>query len=194
MKKILILLLALTVIGCASVADSLDKATGVGQLTSSKDFEGNYQVVVTPTYLNDGGMLNNSVRMGAYYNESMPDTVVLSMVYGSDTNGRAIYTSIDGVSIKINGEVERFDTYGTRLSHDGWNTISKSIFTESESTIAIPFELFKKMIAAKNCDLRIHTSSGYENADFTIERNSGQALAKLAFMKLYEDMKKHKGI
>lgn len=192
MKKLLIAFLTITMFGCSGIADSLDKAAGTGQLTSSTDFQGNYQVVVTPTYLNDGGTFNNAVHLGAYYNESIPDTIVLNLVYGSSTNAETIYTSLDGISIKIDGEVKRFDSGVTHLDHDGWNTISKSVFTQSESAVVIPFDVFEKMIAAKNCDLRIHTGNGYEDADFTIERNSGQALAKLAFVKLHEDIKKHK--
>jgi hypothetical protein len=192
MKKVLVVLLTLTIFGCAGVADSLDKATGVAQLTSDLDFEGNYQAVVTPTYLNDGGTFNNTVHMGAYYNESVPESVVLSLLYSASTNSSAIYTSIDSISIKIDGQVNSFDTNGTDLKHDGWNTVSKSIFTESESTVVIPFSLFEKMITSKNCDLRIYTGDGYESADFTIERNTGQALAKLAFVKLYKEIEKHK--
>jgi hypothetical protein len=51
----------------------------------------------------------------------------------------------------------------------------------------IPLTVLEKMVSANDCRVRIHTSKGYEDAIFSIERaDSGQSTALYSIKKFLE--------
>ncbi|MGT1483500.1 hypothetical protein ACVPR2_23425, partial [Salmonella enterica subsp. enterica serovar Enteritidis] len=84
------------------------------------------------------------------------------------SNDSAAY--LDFVVIDINGHaiISSYKAQQlTNLSNSGYNTVSKTIYTSSKNTVVIPYEVLEKMVSAKNCRLRIHTTEGNQDIDFS---------------------------
>ncbi len=73
-----------------------------------------------------------------------------------------------GIDINIDGKISSYKAQQlTNLSNSGYNTVSKTIYTSSKNTVVIPYEVLEKMVSAKNCRLRIHTTEGNQDIDFS---------------------------
>ena len=59
--------------------------------------------------------------------------------------------------------------------------MSHTIYTSSKNAVVIPYSVLQRMVTAKNCRLRLHTSKGTETADFSTEHiPGGKATAKVS--------------
>ena len=163
--------------GCTGMADSMSKFSGLGVISEEKStFDGATIVAVSPTWLYDpNGSWGNQVKLGARWSSSSPDYVALILAYSSDTSGYgATYMSLSGIDVNIDGNIQSFKSgKPTSLDSSGYNTISKTIYTESKNSVVIPYSVLEEMVSAKDCRVRIHTSKGYEDAQFSIERIPG---------------------
>lgn len=182
-KAILAGFMAATLAGCASMADSFDKMSGVGQVTQSVDSFDNSRIIkMEPSFLFEGAgnMMDAGVKLGAYWTSRQPDEVALMLSYASSTSSSAVYVNFSGMDVNIDGEVTSFKAEGlTSHDNDGYNSASRTIYTESRNYVPVPRSYIQKMMAAKACKLKIYTSDGYVNADFTVLRSSGgQGAAK----------------
>lgn len=169
--------------GCASMADSADKISGTGQITESVDsFDNSRRLSMGPGFLfeNADETMPSGIKLGAEWSDKNPEAVALVLSYPSSTSGNAVYVNFSGMDINIDGAITSLTTDGrTHHSDSGYNTVSRSIYTSSENHMTVPRALVQKMLAARSCKLKIHTSDGYVNADFTIARSTaGQAAAK----------------
>jgi hypothetical protein len=189
-RKITKLLMATVVLsalsGCSGMADSMGKMAGLGVVTQEKStFDGATIVNVSPTFLYDPDRKwsGNSVKLGARWSSGSPDYVALVMQYSGDVSGYgSAYASLTGVDVNIDGELQSFSARSS-TSHDssGYNTVTKTIYTDSKNSVVIPYSILKQMVDAKDCRLRIHTGKGYEDAVFSIERiPGGQGTATLS--------------
>lgn len=163
--------------GCASMADSVSKMSGLGVVTEeASTFDGATVIDVSPTWLYDPeGSFGNQVKLGARWSSKAPDYVALVMSYNADTRGySATYMSISGIDINVDGEITSYSTRNsTKLDSGSYNTVTRTIYTESRNTVVIPYAMLEEMVFANDCRLRIHTSKGYEDARFSIERIPG---------------------
>ena len=178
---------ALAMSGCASTADMFDSMAGIGTISEkTATFDGSTILTLSPTFLtdNEGDIALNQYKLGARWTSSAPDYVALVMNYDSQVGGNA-YTTFDGLSIRIHDETLRFDTDDpTHLSSSSYNSVTNTIYTESESTVLVPRSLIEEMVKAEDVRIRIHSSDGYEDALFNLERSSaGQGLAVVYFRK-----------
>ena len=181
MKPLLILTLSLftfITIGCAGMADSMNKMAGIGVVTvENSTFDDAKIIKVTPTWLYEdtGSMDNIRTKLGARWTDKTPDYVALDLAYDSNTSGYSeIYLGFTGVDINIGGKITSFKTNNlTILKSSGYNTVSNTIYTKSENSVIIPMSLLEEMVSADDCRIRIYTSQGYEDAVFSIERSSG---------------------
>lgn len=178
-KNILRLLLASSVIiisGCAPMADSLSKMTGLGTIdTKVSTFDGSTIVEMSPTFLYNDGMLGNQIKLGASWNTKSPDTVALILAHNSDVRySNTAYLNLTGIDINIDGSITSHNTVSSTI-HDSttYNTVSRTIYTESSNAVTIPYSMLIAMINAKDCRLRIHGSKGYEDSKFSVERIPG---------------------
>ena len=178
MKHILSLVLVATITlsGCASMVDSMDKAAGLGVVTQERSTFDNATVVsVTPNSLYAKGSWGNVVKLGASWSSASPEYVALIISYDSNTSGGgSVYLNLTGMDINIDGKISSHPAAsGTSLDSSAYNTVSKTIYTSSKNSVVIPYALLESMISAKDCRLRIHTGKGYEDAEFSIERIPG---------------------
>jgi hypothetical protein len=119
----------------------------------------------------------------------VPEHVALVLSYSSNTSGSgAAYVGLSGIDINIDGDIKSFSSgKPTNLDSSGYNSVSRTIYTESKNAVVIPYSILERMVAAKYCRLRIHTSKGYEDARFSIERiPGGQGTAILSIRDFIE--------
>ncbi len=190
MKKVaLVWMLALTITGCASMADISSKIAGIGAISEEKSTFDNATIVsMTPAFLYaEGEWLGVPVKLGARWSSNSPNYVALIMSYSSNTYGSSsdLYTNFSGIDLNIDGKITSYKATGlTKHSDSGYNTVSKTIYTESKSSAVIPLNVLKEMLAAKDTRLRINTGDGYMDAQFSIERiPGGQGTAILSMRK-----------
>jgi hypothetical protein len=158
----------------------------VEQKTST--FDNATIITASPTFLYAGGSWgSNNVKLGARWSSASPDSVALVLAYDSTVSGAGgAYMSLTGIDINVDGEISSHAAAGsTKLDSSSYNTVTKTIYTSSENVVVIPYALLERMVADKDCRIRIHTSKGYEDAQFSLERiPGGQGTAILAIKKL----------
>ncbi len=91
------------------------------------------------------------------------------LYYNSNVfNGSSVSLGYRATDINIDGMITSYKAQQlTNLSNSGYNTVSKTIYTSSKNTVVIPYEVLEKMVSAKNCRLRIHTTEGNQDIDFS---------------------------
>jgi hypothetical protein len=181
------ILAAVALQGCATMTDAMSAAAGMGVVSESHDtFDNATNISVSPMPLWAKGSWGNQIQLGALWLSSHPDLVALQMSYRTDVNaGGDVYKSFAGMDINVDGNVTHWEsTAPTNLGSSNYNTVSKTIYTSSSNVVVIPYSLLQQMVMAKDCRLRIHTSDGFEDSQFNIERiPGGQATALLSIRK-----------
>lgn len=183
-----------TLSACTSMADATSKIAGLGVVSQeTSTFDGSTIVEVSPTWLYDpDGSYGNRVKLGARWSSNAPNYVALILSYGSNTYGSsAVYMNLTGIDINMDGDIKSFSSEKpTRLDSSGYNTVTKTIYTESKNSVVMPYQTLERLVAAKDSRLRIHTSSGYEDARFSIERiPGGQGTAILSIREFIDKVR-----
>ena len=163
--------------GCAGMTDATSRFARIGVIEEEKStFDGATIVKVSPAFLyREGAWLGVQVRLGARWNSKAPDYVAMILAYSSNvSSGGTAYLNFSGLDVNIDGKISEYKTTSL-TSHDSssYNKVSRTIYTESQNTVVIPLATLQEMLLAKDCRLRIHTSKGYEDAQFSIERIPG---------------------
>ena len=169
------LVIALSLSGCAGLADSMNKMAGLGVISEEVSaFDGAKIIKVTPNWLYESDGQWVSTKLGARWTSAAPDYVDLIMSYGSDAKSATTYLGFSGMDINIDGKKSSYKTNKqTSLDSGSYNNVSNTIYTTSKNSIVIPLSTLTNMVNAKDCRLRIYTSKGYEDVTFSIERSSG---------------------
>ncbi|GLS27719.1 hypothetical protein [Marinibactrum halimedae] len=188
--------LAGVLISCAGMADSMSKLSGLGVVSKEKStFDGATLIKVSPTFLYDPeSTWGNQVKLGARWSSKAPEYVALVLSYSSDVaSAKSAYLSLTGIDINTDGNIESFKSgKSTNLDSGGYNTVSKTIYTESTNSVVVPYSLLQQMVSAEDCRVRIHTSKGYEEAIFSKERiPGGQGTAILSIREFIAEINKH---
>ncbi|WP_440053278.1 hypothetical protein ACSLBF_10025 [Pseudoalteromonas sp. T1lg65] len=175
-KPIITIVSVLLLNGCAAVADSMSKMAGIGVVTEEVSTFDNAKIVnMSPAFLYAEGSWGNNVKLGARWSSKSPDYVALVLSYSSDvSSSRSSYLNLSGLDINIDGKISSYKT-GRLTNHEGgdYNNVTRTIYTKSENAVVVPYSILEQMMQAKDCRLRIHTSKGYEDAQFSIERIPG---------------------
>ncbi|QNN47286.1 hypothetical protein H9L17_03805 [Thermomonas brevis] len=181
---ILASLIAFALCGCAGMADGMSKVAGLGVVKQeTSTFDNAAVVTASPTFLYGKGWPGNRVKLGARWTSASPDRVALVLAYDSNVTGYGdAYMNLTGIDINIDGEISSHAANApTALDSSGYNSVSRTIYTSSRNAVVIPYALLERMVAAKDCRIRIHTGKGYEDAQFSVERiPGGQGTAILA--------------
>lgn len=182
MKYFFVCVFLLILNGCASMADSMSNFAGVGVISEKQStFDGSHVIELTPAWLYDPkGSFGNSYKIGARWNSSEPGFVGLLLNYASTVQGDA-YTTFNGIEINIDGSIVKYSAAtDTDLNSSGY--VSGQIYTSSDSMVIVPVPVIRDMIAATDCRIRIHSSDGYEDSVFNLDRMpGGQGLARPRF-------------
>lgn len=176
--------------GCAGMADAASAVAGLGRISEkTSTYDGKRIVTVSPAPLYDPqSWLGVPFFLGAQWNEAHPDFVGMILQYRSSSSSSVIYVSFHGLEVNVNGKEYKFDSGGnTNHSHGTYNTVTRTIYTESSSVIPIPLELLKEMLESERCTIRISSSEGYADALFSQERiPGGQGTAKYYIKSMLE--------
>lgn len=162
-------------IGCAGMVDSMNKSAGIGVVSvQNATYDGTMIIKVTPNWLYKTQDEWNQIKLGARWVSTSPDHIALILEYNSSVSkSSATYLGIKRIDINIDGNKSTYKaTQQTSLDSDAYNTVSKTIYTTSTNYIVIPLLTLKAMANSTNCRLRIHTTKGYEDSVFSIERTS----------------------
>jgi hypothetical protein len=183
------------------MADMTSKMGGLGVVSEKvSTFDGATIVEVSPQFVHDPkhtGWGFNSYKLGARWNSNSPEYVALIMSYSSSAdNVGSIYTSLTGIDVNLNGQKYSFEAGGaTSHGNDGWNDLSKTIYTNSQNTVVVPLEFLQEMTVTEDCTIRIHSSDGYEDALFSMERRpGGQGLALMSIREFLSKVKNKRQI
>lgn len=162
----------------------MDKAAGLGVITVDEStFDGEKTISVSPTWLasDEKSWGANSVKLGARWSSNAPEFVALIMQYSSNTSGYSdTYLGLESKDINLEGEITSFEaSRPTDLDNSAYNSASRTIYTSSTNTVVLPMNLLQKMVSSSDCRIRIHTSEGYEDSIFSLERTGGGARTAL---------------
>jgi len=155
----------------------MDKLAGLGVVTQHTSTFDNATVVdVSPNSLYDpGSSWGTPLQLGARWSNAAPNSVALILAYNSNVSGGApAYLGLTGLDINIDGAISSYSAgQSTDLSSSAYNTVSHTIYTSSKNAVVIPYSVLQRMVAAKACRLRLHTSKGYQDVDFSAEHIPG---------------------
>lgn len=164
--------------GCAGMADAMSGLAGLGVISEEKStFDGASIVRMSPAFLyREGATLGVPFKLGAQWSDKSPNHVALILSYSSDiaSGGGRSYLNFEGLDINIDGKISNYNVGGPTSHESGtYNTVSRTIYTESRNSVVVPISVLQDMLSAKDCRLRIRSSRGYEDAQFSIERIPG---------------------
>lgn len=179
MKHLAVTAAALFVSGCAAMADLGDQIANLGQVSVEQSaFDGSTTVALSPTWMapaEETGLLTPSLQMGAKWHSDLPDRALLIFAHPSSTSGGNAFTTFTLVEINVDGEIRSFEPGRTKYDSGTYNTVSRNIYTDSSAAIVVPYDYLKRMISANRTLLRISTSDGYVETNFTEPTRYGGA-------------------
>jgi len=177
MSKKLFFVVAAAVVVTISGCVAMDKLAGMGVVTEEVSTFDNATVIeVSPNSLYDpGSTWGTPLQLGARWSSSAPNIVALILAYNSNVSrGSSAYLSLTGLDINIDGKISSYSAnQPTDLSSSEYNTVSNTIYTSSKNAVVIPYSVLERMIAANTCRLRLHTSKGYQDIDFSAQHIPG---------------------
>lgn len=155
----------------------MDQLAGLGVVTQhTSTFDNSTVIEVSPNSLYDpASKWGTPLQLGARWSSASPDSVALLLAYDSDVaNANPAYLNLTGLDINIDGAMSSYQAaQPTNLSSGAYNTVSRTIYTSSENAVVVPYSVLQRMVAAKNCRIRIHTGSGNQDADFSADHIPG---------------------
>lgn len=168
--------------GCAGMADASNRMAGIGVIKAEKStFDGATVVTLSPGFLYNkekNSIMANSVKLGARWSDKHPDFVTLVLRHDGGYSAKK-YTNIRALEVNIDGEMLRYEATGlTHHSNSGYNSAAGTVFTNSENTVVVPLTVAQRMTTANDCRLRVHTTDGYEDATFSVDRVAGGGTAR----------------
>lgn len=158
--------MAIALTGCAT----MDALSGMGVLTQKTSaYDGGEVINVSGQSLYaPGDALGSPFQLGATWLSAHPDLVSLDISYRSNVNaGSAAYASIEGLDVRIDGLESQWRAHGTRLDSTPYNTVSRTIYTTSSTSIVVPLNMLRAMVQSQDCRLRIYTSQGSTDVLFS---------------------------
>lgn len=165
---------------CTSTADMADQIIDLGTIKTTKEtFDGSTTIIASPhrLYDPDRSMWSTSLNnffLGARWNSKHKDTVVLIIEHRGSTSSRTVYLSVKGININIDGDITLYTANeSTILTDGGYNTITRTIYTRSRNSVVVSLNTLNEMVSAKDCRIRIHTSKGYQDFIFSVDRIPG---------------------
>jgi hypothetical protein len=129
MKISLILTTVFCLTGCLS---TLDEIGGVGIINKSVSTFDNEQIVeLSSSFALDGDGETASTKIGAKWSSGNPESIFLKLIHTSSVNRSDVYVTYEKIEVNLDGEINEFGAGNTVNNSSGYNTVSKTIYTES---------------------------------------------------------------
>ncbi|WP_295956030.1 hypothetical protein [Rhodoferax sp.] len=161
----------------ADMADAASKMANLGVVEQEKStFDGATIVKMSPAVLyREGATFGVPYKLGAQWNSKAPEHVAIILSHQSNVAaGSSAFVAFSSLSTNIDGSIATYRTGGpTSNDSSSYNTVSRTIYTASTNSVVIPLAELRKMLVARDCRIRIETSKGYEDVQFSIERIPG---------------------
>lgn len=176
-KILFVIAVALTMAGCTA----LDQLSGRGVVTQhTSDFDNATIIEASPNNISDtDGMWTDSTALGASWSSAAPDSVTLTMAL-TGSGGNVPFTGILAFYVNIDGKILQYSA-GQPASATSGATGPNRLYASNE--IVIPYSVLQQMVAANDCRIRIQTSGGYRNFDFTRDHMAGGKPAAIRSIK-----------
>ncbi len=177
----LIIFIALLGTGCMS---TMDKMAGIGQIEVGRSSFDKGRVVTLSKSNNYTG--NDwqfaSTRFGAKWQESSPESVIIFLINESRTDNSNFYTSYEGISVNIDGDIREFEASGSTIfDSSDYNTVTNTIYTSSTGVVIVPLDYLKRMVLADDVRIRVNMSDSYEDIIFSIDKKGTASYSRLKF-------------
>jgi len=170
-KHLFVMAFALAMSGCTT----LDQLTGHGVVTQrTSGFDNATLVEASPNALaNVDGTWTEPLELGARWSSATPDSVALVVGWSPGVAGTLVFSDTRAFFINIDGKISQYSA-GQPTSRAGSGAGAPSsdrLYGMNE--IVIPYSVLEQMVAAKACRIRVQTSNGYKDFDFTRAHASG---------------------
>jgi hypothetical protein len=170
-KRLFVVAVALAMSGCTT----LDQLTGRGVVTqSTSGFDNATVIEATPNALaNVDGTWTEPLELGARWSSAAPDSVALVVGWAPGTAGTLVFSDTRAFFINIDGKISRYSAGQptSRAGSEGGPASSDRLYGINE--VVIPYSVLEQMTAAKDCRIRVQTSNGFLDFDFTRAYASG---------------------
>lgn len=169
--------------GCtAAQIQAMDSAGGIGVLTDKRDqFDGTRRISLSPSWVSksaDAGGFSWTApfKIGAQWNENLPDTVAVIIEMPGDIQ------SMSGLGINVDGSIEDYQTTGPTQFET--NTGNQFIPVESSTLVLVPLDEFIDAVNAESVQMRLYMPGNqYSDADFGDLSGTGGAPTARQYLK-----------
>ncbi|MEQ3658639.1 MAG: hypothetical protein ABNH21_06755 [Glaciecola sp.] len=175
------------VLALSACANTMDKMSGIGQISESTDTFNDARVITLSESWNNRTNDSDfaSTMFGARWSSSTPESIVIYLKFNSMAGAGSSYVIFDGIRVNIDGEVRSFDAVGN-TSFDSTST-SSSIYTSSRSAVVVPLDYLKKMLSEEDVRIRVLMNDSYDDILFNWDVSGyGQVTAKGRLKELVE--------
>lgn len=181
-SPLLLMIFSCVLAGCAGTASYYSKTARTGVSIEEAD-----KSLVSPALLYTVEASEEKIRMGAIWSSLMPENVSLVLAFESDSDDAALSTqSFNGMDITFDGRKYSYVTrYPTEIDIRSYAATSGHVTAANRNIVVVPYAVFKKMMAAKDCRLRISTGSGDKNVQFSVERFPDDSVTAIFFLRLF---------
>jgi len=170
-KHLFVVAVALAMSGCAA----LDQLTGRGVVTeSTSGFDNATLIEASPNALaNVDGTWTEPLELGARWSSATPDSVALVIGWAPGIDGTSMFPDTRAFFINIDGKISQYSAGqpAGRVASGGETAGSDRLYGINE--VVIPYSVLQQMVAARDCRIRLQTSRGYKDFDFTRAHASG---------------------
>jgi hypothetical protein len=166
-KIVLVIAVAMAMAGCTA----LDQLSGRGVVTQhTSDFDNATVIEASPNNISDtDGMWTDSTALGASWSSASPDSATLTMALTTG-GGTVPFTGILAFYINIDGKILQ---YAPGQPANGTPGAAGPNRLYGSNEVVIPYTVLQQMVAANDCRIRVQTSGGYRNFDFTRDHMAG---------------------
>ena len=104
------------------------------------------------------------------------------MINESRTDNSNFYTSYEGISVNIDGDIREFEASGSTIfDSSDYNTVTNTIYTSSTGVVIVPLDYLKRMVLADDVRIRVNMSDSYEDIIFSIDKKGTASYSRLKF-------------
>lgn len=190
-KRLFVVAVALAMSGCTT----LDQLTGRGVVTErTSGFDNATLIEASPNALaNVDGTWTEPLELGARWSSAAPESVALVVGWAPGTAGTLVFSDTRAFFINIDGDISQYSAGEptSRAASGGGSAGSNRLYGMNE--VVIPYSVLERMTAARDCRIRVQTSNGFVDFDFTRAHALGgkptainainQLMAKVAAMR-----------
>jgi len=157
--------------GCVSYTSVIaDFNQGLGVVsTETVGFDGSTRISVTPAWVAPVDLSQVcTFYLGASWQSTQPEHVSLEYKYLSGGDYCMYYTGFRSVGISVNGEIQTWSLGDTLFTREVVGTVESVDVAASRQVHTIPLAYLRDMLTADSCFIRLFTSEGYIDMDFTV--------------------------